>query len=288
MFIVRIAVALVFFITIFLIPSRVSAESQFTDMAFLNLGVGLEELSYYEFVKESSVWSSAYTGSFVTSLTGTVRRSNVSLSFRGVLSPVALGGTERWVSGGDTVQKNDLSYRLNRATVYLGYVFPGGLEIYGGYRISKAIQKREDFNSATQSLSGLVSTEEIRSQGLVIGLQDILYDDQKKNLIHVYGNLIVIPDIGSLQAKTTNTAVPGVELHSWGLGTELGASYGWTFGEGPGQLMASLQGNFIFLYHNGQIRHDVPGFVFVQWPTNLTLGWGILLQLGGGWFSVME
>ncbi len=288
MSITRIALAIVFFTCILWVPSGVSAETQSTDLAFLNLGVGLEELSYYEFLDTSPVWSNAYTGSFVTALTGVVRRDIWALSFRGTLSPAALGGTERWISNGDTVQRNDLNYRLARAMGSIGFVFQNGLEARLGYWYANGTQKRKDFRPANPLLSDLVSIERIRSQGITMGLQGIIHNDPKEYLIHYYGDLIIIPDAGPLQAKTTNTGFPGVELHSWGLGAEAGGSYNWTFGKGPTKLLASLQGNLILLYYDGQVRRDVPGFLFVEWPSNLTMGWRIMLQLGGGWFSVLE
>jgi hypothetical protein len=282
----RIALAIGFFIFILLIPPGVSAETQSTDLAFLNVGVGLEELNYYEFLDTSSEWSMAYTGSFVTALTGVVRRNVLGLSFRGTLSPVVLGGTERWLSNGDTVQRNDLNYRLARAIGSVGFVFQNGLEARLGYWYSSGTQKRKNFRPADPLLSGLVSIERIRAQGIALGLQGIVHNDPKRYLIHLYGDLIVIPDAGPLQAKTTNTVLPSVELHSWGLGVEAGGSYNWTFGKGPAKLLASLQGNLILLYYDGQVRRDIPSFVFVEWPSNFTMGWRIMLQLGGGWFSV--
>jgi hypothetical protein len=53
------------------------------------------------------------------------------------------------------------------------------------------------------------------------------------------------------------------------------------------KLLTSLQGNFIVLYYEGQIRQDIPGLI-VEWPSNLTVGFSLMLQLGGGWFSVLE
>ncbi len=271
-----------FFTYILMIPSGVIAETRSTDLAFLNLGVGLEELSYYEFLETSPVWSSAYTGSFVTALTGVVRRDSWALSFRGNLSPAALGGAERWISNGDTVQRNDLNYRLARAMGSIGFVFQNGLEARLGYWYANGNQKREDFETTSPLPSNLVSIERIRSQGITMGLQGVIYNDPKRYLIHYYGDLIIIPDAGPLQAKTTNTIFPGVEFHSWGLGAEGGGSYSWTFGKGPTKLLASLQGNLILLYYDGQVRS------VVEWPSNLTMGWRIMLQLGGGWFSVFE
>lgn len=283
-----IAFATVILMWMLLISSRVSAQAGSTDLAFLNFGVGLEELTYYEFVETSSVWSTAYTGSFVTTLTGVVRHDSAALSVRGILSPATLGGTERWYSDGDTIQRNDLNYRLARVIGSVGLVFQNGLEARLGYWYSKGTQKRKDFRPASPLLSGAVSIERVRSQGIAVGLQGIVHHDPQRYLIHFYGDLIVIPDAGPLRAKTTNTLVPGAELHSWGLGAEAGGSYSWTFGKGPGKLLASLQGNFLLLYYDGQVRHDVPGFILVEWPSNLTVGWRIMLQLGGGWFSILE
>jgi hypothetical protein len=115
-----------------------------------------------------------------------------------------------------------------------------------------------------------------------MGLQGVVYNDPQRYLIHFYGDLIVIPDAGPLRAKTTNTSFPGAEFHSWGLGAEAGGSYSRTFGKGPTKLLASLQGNLLLLYYDGQVRSAA------EWPPNLTMGWRIMLQLGGGWFSVLE
>jgi hypothetical protein len=263
-------------------PLIATADTQSTDLSFLSLGVGLEELSYYEFFDTSPVWSSAYTGSFVTVLTGVVRRDVLALSFRGALSPVGLGGTERWFSNGDTIQRNDLNYRLSRTMGSIGFVFRNGLEARLGYWYANGTQKRTDFRTTNSPPSNLVSIERIHSQGITMGLQGIIHNDPQRYVIHLYGDLIVIPDAGPLQAKTTNTSFPGVELHSWGLGTEAGGSYSWTFGKGPSKLLASLQANLILLYYDGQVRS------VVEWPSNLTMGWRIMLQLGGGWFSLLE
>jgi hypothetical protein len=181
-----------------------------------------------------------------------------------------------------------LNYRLARAIGSIGFVFQNGLEARLGYWYANGTQKREDFRPANPALGDFVSIERIRSQGMTMGLQWVTHNERQKQLIHLYGDLIVIPDIGWLKAKTTNTFFPGVELHSWGLGVEGGGSYNWTFGRGPAKLLASLQGNLILLYYDGQVRRDVPGFLFVEWPSNLTMGWRIMLQLGGGWFSVLE
>lgn len=277
-----------FFIFVMGYTPAAIADTRSTDLAFMTIGPGLEGLLYYEFVETDSVYSSAITGSFVTSSAAVLRWKQLGLLARGNLVPAALGGWERWFSNGDVIQKNDLSYRLNRAVGGVGVVLPGGLEPYFGFWYAQGTQKRKDFRPASPQLANLVSIEKIRSQGIVLGLQGVFYKDQGRSLLHFYGDLIMIPGFKPFQAVTTNTAVPGVKLHSGGLGVEAGGAYGWTFGQGQTKLLASLQSNVIILYYTGQVRRDVPGYVFVEWPSNLTLGWSLMIQLGGGWFSILE
>jgi hypothetical protein len=72
------------------------------------------------------------------------------------------------------------------------------------------------------------------------------------------------------------------------LGFEGGGSFGKTYGRGAAKLIVSLQGDLILLYFNGQTRRDLPGFLFVEWPSNLTVGWSLILRFGGGWVSIFD
>ena len=281
----RVVCCLAFCALLFCLPNLATAETQHTNLAFVNMGVGLEGLLYYEYVEISPVRSSAITGSFVTALDAVVRWRQLGLLARGNLTPATFGGDENWYSNGSLIQENDLSYRLRRGVAAVGFVLPGGLEPYLGYWYAKGTQSRKDFRPSSPGLD--IAIERIRSQGIVMGLQGVFHDGEKRSLIHFYGDLMIIPGNDPIRAVTTNSLFSGLKFHSGGIGFESGGSYGWTIGNGQAKLLTSLQGNFIVLYYDGQIRQDIPGLI-VEWPSNLTVGFSLMLQLGGGWFSVLE
>jgi hypothetical protein len=79
---------------------------------------------------------------------------------RGILAPLNIWGRERWTSGGNEVQRNDLSYRLARATIGAGFVFPSGLEPHLGFWYSEGKQTRKNFDPPLGSFNtDLVSVE---------------------------------------------------------------------------------------------------------------------------------
>ncbi len=221
------------------------------------------------------------------------RWGQMGLQLRGNLAPVMLGGKERWFDGGDVVQRNDLSYRLTRGVVALGWVSPGGLEPYLGLWYAKGTQVRTDFvTSGTPLPPGLIVHEEIWSRGLVLGVQGLSSQARNRAMMRFYGDLVMIPNIGPLRATVTNSFtnsfVPDTRIDSWGLGFQGGGGYGFLFGSGPEKLTISLEANMTFLYYGGKARRDIPGFIFVEWPRNLTMGWSFMVSFGGGWFSGMK
>lgn len=258
------------------------ALRQITDLAFVHFGAGFETLSYYEFLRSESTISWSSTAAAVTSAVLLARYGNLGLLAHGLMGPHVFFGPERW--RGDSDQDNDLSYRLARGVVGLGWVLPSGLEPYLGYWYSKGTQARKDFEVNGVPVAAPVSIERVRSRGFVLGLQGVYHLKEDQSLIHYYGDLIIIPGSGSLEARTTNTSFPGAEFHSWGLGIQGAGSYGWMFGSGPGKVFASLQGSMILLFYRGEIRDDLG----LEWPRNLTFGGNFMLQLGGGWFSLLE
>jgi hypothetical protein len=260
-----------------------SRKVQTTNLAFVNCGTGLEALQYNEFSDATPVTSWGLTLSWVTSCTTVGRIGHLGFLARGVLAPVGITGLERWTANGDLVQKNDLLYRLNRLVLGVGYVSSGGIEPYLGYWYEEGRQTRENFSPPISFQPDLVSIEKIKSEGLVVGLEGVYYRKRSESISHFYGDMIV-----PIRSTTTNTVIPGVELHSGGIGLEGGGSFGKIYGEGSTKLTVGIQANLIILYYNGQTRRDIPGYLFVEWPPNLTFASNLILQIGGSWVSLFE
>lgn len=255
--------------------------SRSTDLAYLNLGVGLGITDYFEFLDTDPVDSSAFTGNFAFSADAAVRSKSLGLLARVNWVPGSFYGKERWTSDGDTLQENDLSYQFLRSVTGAGWVFPNGLEPYLGYWYASAKQTRTNFSPSSVPFSK--SVENVRSVGFVAGLQGVYYDAQDSTLRNFYGDVIV-----PTRATVTNSVIPGVELHSGGIGVEGGGTFGKTYGLGPSKTVASIGADLFVLYYNGQVRHDVPGFATVEWPSNLTYGIAFMFKIGGGWFPAQE
>jgi hypothetical protein len=260
-----------------------SRKDQTTNLVYFNCGTGLEALQYSEFSDVSPVNSWSVSLSWVTSCMAVGRVAHLGILARGVFSPVGIAGTERWFTNGDLIQKNDLLYRLNRLVLGIGYVSSGGLEPYLGYWYEDGRQTRENFSPPDPLRLDQVSVEKIKSEGLVLGLEGVYYRTGHQSISHFYSDLII-----PIHSTATNTLIPGAELQAPGVGFEGGASIGKIYGEGKSKWTVGIQANLIVLYYNGQTRRDIPGYVFVEWPRNLTFGSSLILQIGGGWFSVFE
>lgn len=252
-------------------------SSRATDLAYLNLGVGLGITDYFEFLDTDPVDSSAFAGNFAFSADAAARWKRLGLLARLNWVPGSFYGKERWASDGDTVQRNDLSYQYLHSVTGAGWVFPNGLVPYLGYWTASAKQTRTNFSPSSIPFSK--SIEKIRSVGLVAGIQGVYYNPQDSTVRNFYGDVIV-----PTHATVTNSVIPGVELHSRGIGFEGGGTFGKAYGQGPSKMVASVGADLFVLYYNGQVRHDVPGFATVEWPSNLTYGIAFMVKLGGGWF----
>jgi len=250
--------------------------SESTDIAYLNLGAGLGITDYFEFLDTEPVDSSAFTANFAFSADATVRWKRLGLLARADWVPGSFYGREQWTSHGDTLQKNDLSYEYLHSVTGAGWVLSNGLEPYLGYWYANAKQTRTDFSPSAVTFSK--SIEKIRSVGFAAGVQGVYYNSQESTLRNFYGDVIV-----PTRATVTNSVIPGVELHSGGIGIEGGGTFGKTYGLGPSKMVASVGGDLFLIYYNGQVRHDVPGFSTVEWPSNLSYGIAIMFKLGGAW-----
>jgi len=251
--------------------------SRTTDLAYLNLGVGLGLTEYFEFVDTEPINSSAFAGNFAFSADATARWKQLGLLARGNWIPGSFYGREQWTHHGDTIQNNDLSYEYLHSVTGAGWVLPNGLEPYLGYWYASAKQTRTNFSPS--SITTSKSIEKIRSVGFAAGLQGVYYNPRDSTVRNFYGDVIV-----PTRATVTNTIIPGVELHSGGIGIEGGGTFGKAYGVGPYKTVASVGADLFLLYYDGQVRHDVPGFSTVEWPSNLTYGLAFMFKLGGGWF----
>lgn len=248
-----------------------------TDLAYLNLGVGLGLTDYFEFLDSEPVDSSAFMANFALSADGTVRWKRLGLQARLNWVPGSFYGKERWTSNGDTLQRNDLSYEYLHSVLSAGWVLSNGLEPYLGYWIGRAKQTRTDFSPSSTAFSK--SIEHVRSVGVAAGLRGIFYDSRDGTFRNFYGDVIV-----PTHATVENSILPGVKLHSGGIGIEGGGTFGKTYGEPTSKTILSFGADLFLLYYNGQVRHDVPGFTTVEWPSNFTYGVAFKIQLGRGWF----
>ena len=258
-------------------------RAQTTDLFLFDCGTGGELLNYYEFAHNPALTSTALTADWITSCRLVGNRGSWGALARGTLTPAGLYARENWYSGGDIVQNDDLAYLLNYYMAGLGYVFSGGLEPYLGYWGASSKQTRKNFSPAFLSQPNLVSVERVQSEGLVLGLQGTYHRSGARSLAHFYGDFIV-----PIDASVRNSAFPGTTIRSsWGIGFEAGGSYGKTFGEASRKVIVGFQVNFIALYYDGG-QANGPGSGSVEWPSNLTIGWSALLQVGGGGFSLLE
>lgn len=261
----------------------------------INISLGKEFLSYYERESETKTKSSALAKNVILKFDAHANWKHSLFGLKGVIPTTTTGTKEEWDSlGFSNYQKNNMEYEWIRYDGYFGYSFYHEEQslfytFYYGLRWSKATLERSDFSIFKIPQDINRSTEEVKSSGLLLGLkgegnfkeklEDYQYRNKKDEPPPKWGGGWGIETIIPLQAKLTNSTIPGITFKN---------KAGYTFELNgllryyilPEQLSFDTRVNIGTMYWKGS---DWKNTIYgrTRWPKNNTSYF--LITLGLNW-----
>ena len=202
----RLRSLLICVVFLLLCPSAALSEYRYGPKTHITAGFGVERIYYSEVAPERRLSSSATATNAIAKVGGIKRWPSVFIGGRYIL-PVSQGAdTEEWTVDGVSVQQNRLTYRWQRADLFIGFPAWKYLHPVLGVRLSDVDQTRMDF-----IVNGIpVSAKSEETIDSIFGMIGILGDvSLGRRWAFEYGANYFHP----LGVEVKNDAFPGVEFN---------------------------------------------------------------------------
>jgi len=245
-------------VALLLHPSVALSEYRYGPKTHITAGFGVERIYYSENAPERRLSSSATTTNAIAKVEGIKRWPSVFIGGRYIL-PVSQGAdTEEWTVDDVVVQQNRLTYRWQRADLFVGFSAWKYLHPVLGVRLSDVDQTRTDF-----IVNGIpVSARSEETIDSIFGMIGLLGDvSLGRKWAFEYGANYFHP----LNVEVKNDALPGVEFNdTGGYSAEADVAATYTIRKRMSLHLSAFAG---IVHWNGSDRKQFGSFT-VKWPEN--------------------